>query len=188
MASKTINYKTPDSIKGLFKPQAAKATSRKVWSIDLSTVWIPFYTAANVTGDAKVSPDALGAPLRLAKDKDGVVRFSQNGEPVLRVNKELSDQIRLAKENFEFGLVSFAVSVQKANPDGYREQVAANMKAALPIHQQIVADIDEAIALRAAEAEAAKAAAAASAPGGEEVPAMTVEDMVGESEKELVTA
>ena len=46
---------TPNYIKNLLKPTANKATSRKVWSIDLETVWLPFFTATNAMGDTAIS-------------------------------------------------------------------------------------------------------------------------------------
>jgi hypothetical protein len=43
---------TATYIKALVTPQAKKAnTSRRVWSIDLETVWLPFFMATNVMGD-----------------------------------------------------------------------------------------------------------------------------------------
>ena len=42
---------TPSYIKNLLKPTATKATSRKVWSIDLESTWIPFFTATNAMND-----------------------------------------------------------------------------------------------------------------------------------------
>ena len=147
-------FKAPSYIKGLLKPVAEKAQTRKVWSIALETTWIPFFTAANVTGETSIAADVLGAPLRLAKDKDGTVRFSQNGRPVLRVHKDLSNQIRMAREQFEASLLAFAVDTQKAMPEAYKAQVGASLKAGAPILERQAADIDAAIVLRAAQAEA----------------------------------
>ncbi|MDP3062489.1 MAG: hypothetical protein Q8O40_04650 [Chloroflexota bacterium] len=39
----------PSYIAALLQPQPSKPTGRKVWSIDLETVWLPFLTATNVT-------------------------------------------------------------------------------------------------------------------------------------------
>ncbi len=166
---------------------AEKAQTRKVWSIALETTWIPFFTAANVVGETSIPADVLGAPLRLAKDKDGTVRFSQNGRPVLRVHKDLNDQIRMARENFEASLVTFAVDTQKAMPEAYKAQVLKSLEAAVPIHAAIIYDIDAAIALRAAQTEPEMAEApVGEAPVGEapvgEAPAAP------EAERELVPA
>ncbi|GEM_PF-1136410 len=186
--TKKVEFRTPDYVKALLKPVSSKASSRKVWSIDIETVWLPFFTAGNTNGDTSVPADALGAPLRLAKDKDGTVRFAQNGRPVLRVAKDLSDQIRMVRENFEAGLVQYAVGVQKANPDGYKAQVMANLQAGIPINEKIVTDVDAAIALRAAEAEAPDETLSPvdQSPANETSP---TETPVGESrERELVPA
>ena len=59
---------TPNYIKNLLKPTANKATSRKVWSIDLETVWLPFFTATNAMGDTAIPHEAIGA-----KSGDGPV-------------------------------------------------------------------------------------------------------------------
>ena len=59
-------------IKALVTPQAKQAgNSRKVWSVDLETVWLPFFTATNTQGDTAIPSEALGAPLRLGYNKDG---------------------------------------------------------------------------------------------------------------------
>ena len=97
---------TPNYVKTLLEPSTRKTASRKVWSIDLEGVWLPFFTATNVQGQTAISRDVLGAPLRLAKEKDGTVKFSTTGRPVIRVAKELSDQIRMVRENFTASLVS----------------------------------------------------------------------------------
>ena len=65
---------TPNYIKALLIPNGHKPKGRKVWSIDLETVWLPFYTATNTMGETHIAPDALGAPLRLAYDADGSVQ------------------------------------------------------------------------------------------------------------------
>ena len=55
----------PSYIAALLQPQPSKPTGRKVWSIDLETVWLPFLTATNVTKATTIPSEALGAPLRL---------------------------------------------------------------------------------------------------------------------------
>jgi len=81
---------TPNYIKALLMPNGKKPAGRKAWSIDLETVWLPFFTATNTVGDTHISPDALGAPLRLAYDADGSVKFSKTGRPITKVAKELA--------------------------------------------------------------------------------------------------
>ena len=137
---------TPSYVKALLQPATQKTDSRKMWSIDLNAVWLPFFTATNVQGQTAVSKEALGAPLRLAKDKDGTVKFSQSGRPVLRVAKELSEQIKVVRENFTASLVNYAGTVAKQNPDGYKSEVEACQKAGQPITAQANIDIEMAIA------------------------------------------
>jgi hypothetical protein len=124
---------TATYIKRLLIPNGKKPQGRKVWSIDLETVWIPFLTATNTTGDSAISTEALGCPLRLAYAKDGSVKFNQNGKPTIRVNKTLSDTIRVIRENFTATLITHYESVIEAYPEDYKAQVELNHKAGEPI-------------------------------------------------------
>ena len=58
-------------IKQLLIPNGKKPQGRRVWAIDLETVWMPFFTATNTMGDTALPADVLGAPLRLAYNGDG---------------------------------------------------------------------------------------------------------------------
>jgi hypothetical protein len=151
---------TPSYIKTLLKPNAKKSGERKVWSIGLQTVWLPFFVAGNVQGDTAVPREALGAPLRLAKDKDGSVKFSKAGRPILKVAAELNDQIRLVRENFVSGLVTYANQVVHENPEGYKAESEACHEAGQPINEMAQADIQAAVDLvletAKAKAEAGK--------------------------------
>lgn len=125
---------TTTYIKALLTPKAQKASaSRRVWSIDLETVWLPFFTATNTMGDTAIPHEALGAPLRLGYNKDGTVKFSLAGRPVIRVVKELSDTVRLVRDNFTAGLSAYANGVIIENPDGYKAQIALCREAGKPI-------------------------------------------------------
>jgi len=151
---------TPNYIKALLIPNGHKPKGRKVWSIDLETVWLPFYTATNTMGETHLSPDALGAPLRLAFDADGSVKFSKTGRPVVKVAKELSDNIRLVRENFSASLISYANGVIAENPEGYKQQVEVARQAGEPIVRKDNDRLQQAIAKRVEE-ELAKAKAEA---------------------------
>ena len=148
---------TPSYIKSLLAPNTKKPQGRKVWSIDLETVWIPFFTATNTVGDTAIPSDALGCPMRLAYDKTGAVRFSQSGRPVIRVAKELSDNVRLVRDNFTANLINFAGEVMRDNPDEYKTQLEQSNKAGLPIAQHDSKALSEALEMRALEAETEKA-------------------------------
>jgi hypothetical protein len=92
--------------------------------------------------------------MRLAYDKTGAVRFSQTGRPVVRVAKELSENVRLVRDNFTANLINFAGEVMESNPNEYKAQLEQSNKAGLPIAQHDSKALSEAIELRALEAEA----------------------------------
>ena len=153
---------TPNYIKSLLAPNTKKPQGRKVWSIDLESVWIPFFTATNTMGDTTIPSDALGCPMCLAYDKTGEVRFSQTGRPIIRVAKELSDNVRLVRANFEANLVSYTGSVMSDNTEGYKAQLEQSIKAGAPIAQHDSLELSIALEIRAeAEAEALKCEALA---------------------------
>ncbi len=156
---------TPTYIKSLLIPTTRKPQGRKVWSIDLEQVWLPFFTATNTQGDTAIPSAAIGCPLRLGYDKAGAVRFSQAGRPVIRVAKELADNVRLVRENFTANLLNYAGSVIRENGEAYKAQIALAQKAGEPIYQHDRTQLDGALKARAvAEAEAiAKAVAEAEA-------------------------
>ena len=124
-----MTQSTPDYISALVKPFAGRGSDRRAWSIPLAGVWLPFFTATNTAGETAIEAEALGAPLRLQYAKDGTPKFSQNGKPVIRIVKELADQIRIVRENFMAGLLSYAQTVQKAMPDEFKAQVQVAQKA-----------------------------------------------------------
>ncbi len=138
--------------KAMVTPGSPKASSRKAWSIDVESVWVPFYTALKADPGANfhISDDALGAPLRLAKTKDGEVRFSKDGRPVMRIAKELNDQITVYRENQVAGMQAYIGMIQEEHSDAYREQVLASQRAAVPIVEQAEQDVAQAV--REAEA------------------------------------
>ena len=150
------NTNTPSYIKALLKPTSTKGASRKVWSVDLESVWLPFFTASNVQGDTSIPREALGAPLRLAKNEDGTAKFSKSGRPVLRVAPELGAQIKIVRENFVAGLVAYTGNVIKNKADDYNKEVAACQAAGKPINDQANADIEAALQaqVKAAQEEA----------------------------------
>jgi len=147
---------TPNYIKSLLAPNTKKPQGRKVWSIDLETVWLPFFTATNTMGDTAIPSDALGCPMRLAYDKSGAVRFSQSGRPVVRVAKELSDNVRLVRDNFTANLINYAGEVMTEHPNEYKQQVEFANKAGEPIAQHDRMELSKALEAKA-DAEAKEA-------------------------------
>ena len=147
---------TPTYISNLLKPMPDnKTTDRKVWSVPLNGVWVPFFLATNTVGETAIAADALGAPLRLQREQDGTPRFGRTGKPVVRVVKDLAEQVKLVRENFIAGLINYAHSVRKAMPAEFDSQVKAAHEAGDPIAQKDVADLT---AYYEAVAEAARAA------------------------------
>src|SRR3989304_3987779 len=95
------------TVEQLLRPAAAKQTDRRAWGIPVNGVWVPFFMATNATGTTSISPEALGYPTRLAKDSDGQIRISKStNQPIVKVVKELSDSVRLIRENFTAGLLA----------------------------------------------------------------------------------
>jgi len=137
---------TPNYIKSLLMPNGKKSRGRRVWSIDLETVWLPFFTATNTMGDTAIPADALGAPLRLAYDQDGSVKFSKTGRPVTKVAKDIADNVRLVRDNFTASLLSYANGVITENPEGYKAQVEQARQAGEPIVNRDRQNLDQAIA------------------------------------------
>ena len=172
--------KTPDFISSLFKPTQKKQSGRKVWSIDLETVWLPFFTATNTQGVTDIPREAIGAPLRLGYDTDGSVKFSKTGRPIIRVAKDISQNVQLVRENFVAGLQNYAHSVVTENESAYNEMVKACIKAGKPIAE---ADKDNLEKAMQAMVEAAIAEAEAQANAKNET-----EHTATETAKELVTA
>lgn len=144
---------TPSYIRSLILPSnGQKAVTRRVWSIDLMMVWLPFLTSTNVMGETAITPDALGAPLRLASNSDGSVKFSKSGRPVMRVAKEIADTVRLVRENFTASLISYANGVLADNPEGFKAQLETATKAGEPIVNSDRHNLEQAVALANAEA------------------------------------
>ena len=139
-------------IDALLQP-ISSGTDRKVWSISLAQVWIPFFTATNTSGQTAIDADAIGAPLRLQKEKDGTPKFSKTGKPVIKVVRELSDNIRIVRENFAQGLVNYARHIGETMPDEYKAQVELAQKAGEPVVAKDSADL-QAYILAVAEAQA----------------------------------
>lgn len=125
--------KTPKVIADLLRPLTQTQSERRVWSIPLNTVWVPFFTAAKVQGVSNMSNEALGAPVRLGRAKDGSVRFGANGKPVLQVNKELATGVRTVRNNFVASLMDFTSHTAKTRAEDYKAQLMAAAKAAAPV-------------------------------------------------------
>jgi len=162
---------TPVYIKSLLTPNGKQSASRRVWSIPLENVWLPFFTATNLNGDTAIPVDELGAPLRLAYAQDGSVKFSKSGRPVIRVAKSIADSVKLVRENFAANLVAYAEGVAQDNPKGYEALQKRASKAGQPIVTADRANMEKAIAEAMEKSMAeAKAEAPAEAPTAPQAP------------------
>jgi len=148
---------TPNYIKSLLLPtNGNKPRARRVWSIDLEMVWLPFFTATNTMGDTAVPADALGAPIRLGYNADGSVKFSKTGRPVTKVAKDISDAVRLVRDNFTANLLAYANGVATESPDGYKAEVEKAREAGQPILDKDSQNLAKAMAEAIAEATEGK--------------------------------
>lgn len=145
---------TPNYIKNLLLPSTKAPQGRRVWSIDLEQVWLPFLTATNIMGDTAIPQDALGAPLRLSYDKDGSVRFGRSGRPITKVAKPIAQTVTLVRENFVANLKDYAHQVIESQPDAYNEHIASQRVAGEPILQHDTEEMDKAIQLQIENAQA----------------------------------
>ncbi len=143
---------SPNYIKNLLMPTPKTAQARRVWSIDLETVWLPFFTATNAMGDTAIPLDALGCPIRLGYEKDGSVKFTKTGRPVSKVAKPIADSVTLIRQNFVANLQDFANQVAEGKPEEYANQVELAQKAGQPIIAKDKAELDKAIRLQIEEA------------------------------------
>ena len=169
---------TPNYIKSLLLPNAKSPQGRRVWSIDLETVWLPFLTATNTMGDTAIPLDALGCPIRLAYDKDGSVRFSKSGRVVSKVAKPISDSVTLIRQNFVANLQQYSEQVATDRQEDYAKQIEQATIAGKPIIAHDKVELDKAIQL---QLEEAMRQAQEEAPEAQEV-------APAEAERELVTA
>jgi hypothetical protein len=142
----------PNYITTLLQPTASRPTGRRVWSIDLETVWIPFFLATNTVKATAIPSEALGAPLRLAYDKDGEVKFTKTGRPSLKVASEVAANVRMVRENFVANLQSFTGKVMSQEKDAYKAEVEAAQVAAQPIVQKMKDDLNLAVLAEAGKA------------------------------------
>jgi hypothetical protein len=147
---------TNADVKSMLKPTLKKGGDKRAWSIPVSTTGVPFFTATNTKGLTSMEPDVLGAPLRLAKDKDGTIKFSKAGRPMTRVHPVLTEQVKVARENYEANLLAFVGHVASEMPDAYKSQVELAQRAAEPVTAQMSQDVDDFLANLAAEQAAAE--------------------------------
>ena len=124
---------TPSYIKQLLMPNGKSKAGRRVWSVDLETVWLPFFHATNVMGDTALPSEALGAPIRLSYDKDGAVKFGRTGRPQTKVAKDITQTVTLIRENMVANLQDYSQQVAEGKQSEYKQSVTKSIKAGKPI-------------------------------------------------------
>jgi len=163
------------NIESLLMPrQNGKSRDRRVWSIPLEAVWLPFFIATNTEGKTNIPSDALGAPLRLAKSADGTVKFSKTGRPIFKVVADINNQVRIIRENFTAQLQAYANMVIDQKAEDFKAEVAKAQKAGKPILDADAETLEKAIAaIKAKELTEAlnEAATKAEKPKAEETKA-----------------
>ena len=92
-------------------------------------------------------------------DQDGSVKFSKAGKPVVKVAKDISDNVKLVRENFVAGLQTYANTVFNENGEAYKAQITKAVEAGKPIQRHDKEKLDEAMEklVEQAIAEAEKA-------------------------------
>jgi len=103
-------------------------------------------------GDTAIPSDALGAPIRLAFDNDGSVKFSKTGRPISKVAKPISDNVTLIRQNFVANLQQYTEQVATDRQKDYTKQVEMATIAGKPIITHDRAELDKAIQLQLEEA------------------------------------
>jgi len=174
------------NIESLLMPrQNGKSRDRRVWSIPLEAVWLPFFLATNTEGKTDIPSDALGAPLRLAKSSDGSVKFSKTGRPIFKVVADINNQVRIIRENFTAQLQAYANTVVSLKAEEYKAEVAKAQKAGKPILDADAETLEKAIAaIKAKElTEALNKATKAEEPKAEEPKAEKAEKPKAEKPK-----
>ena len=128
----------------------SKPVSRKAWGIDVSTIWLPYFTAAKTIGavdDVDLPDEDLGAPFRLRRDrKTNEVRFSDTGRPMFTMATGLHDMVNRARDNYVAGLMMQTRAVMDEAPDAYKAQVERQCKAGTPVLTKEDTDLVEAAA------------------------------------------
>lgn len=142
---------TLEDVKSMTTPQLKKGGDKRAWSIAVESTWVRFYTATNVKGFTHIPSDVLGAPTRLARDKDGSIKFSKAGRPVTRVHPVLAEQVRVARQNYEADLLDFAGSIASEMPDAYKAEVESAQPAAQPVLEGMVTEVETFLAELAAQ-------------------------------------
>ena len=123
---------TINDVKSMVTPRHKPVSEKRAWSIGVQSVWVPFYMATNAAGLTEVDSHSLAHPVEIAYGKDGLPRFTEDGRPVMRINKALAGQVRTARENYEGQLREFVRNIQAEMPDAFKAQVESIVSVLTP--------------------------------------------------------
>ncbi|MFA5385037.1 MAG: hypothetical protein WC364_10310 [Eubacteriales bacterium] len=166
-----------------------KAAEKKIWSIGLETVLLPYLTASNAVGATCIDGDVLGCPVRIARNTDGTPKLNKSGKLVTSVHKEIRAQVANMRDAYIAQLRNATRFVQSTETEAYNNQVkiANRMGAeALQAEKDLIAKHEatlKALAEATAKAEAeATAKAEAEATAKAEAEATAKDEAQSEAE------
>ncbi len=160
---------TDSYIKGLVTPQPTKtAIKRNVKAFDVEFLRT-FAIAQNVEGNTNIPLEAIGAPYRLAQNKDGTIKISASGKPSIRVAKEIVTFGTMIHNNIVAGIQADTDRVFVEKKEACDAMVAASVKAGQPIINSDEKKLSAALKVYA-DAEAKKAAEAEAAKDSANIP------------------
>lgn len=151
---------TPD-YSAYFRPIARLGKSgKKLWSADLETFWVGKALASNVMGYSDVPLQDIGAPIRVARNKDtNEPKFSSTGRLVTVASPGMKEYVQRVQENVFATLNQFEGNVRDERPEAFGRMVAAAAVAGRPIQEKDATDAAEAEEARAIMASLAAEAA-----------------------------
>lgn len=100
-----------------------KPVDKKVWSIGLETVLIPYLTASNAIGATCLNGDVLGCPVRIARNEDGTPKLNKSGKLVTSVHKQIRTQVANMRDAYIAQLRNATRFVQSTETEAYNNQV-----------------------------------------------------------------
>ena len=119
----------------MVKTNGKKQNERKVWAIPLESVVVPFLTMTNAMGVTSIDRDALGCPLRLARNEDRTPKISKAGRLIVQVAKPIASQVRDMRDNY---IATLKTAVSEFYAEN-KEQYESERKAAIAAGQHILA-------------------------------------------------
>lgn len=143
-----------DLIIEMVKQSEKKQSERKVWSIPLESVLIPFMVATNAHGITKIDREAIGSPVRLARNTDdGTPKISKGGKLITQVAKPIRDHVSAMRQNYIASIVSATNELANDKPTEYEAELKASIKAGATILKRDNSDIRKFNALIKSQAD-----------------------------------